>query len=55
VSQVCRGAGFPEEPLQQLVVSERLSQHFDGNLSIQIRIAPEIHRPHPAVAEAAHD
>ena len=55
VSEVCRGARFPEEPLQQLVVSERLSQHFDGNLSIQIRIAPEIHRPHPAVAEAAHD
>jgi len=55
VPEVCCGAGFPEEPLQQLVVGELLSHHFDGNLSIQVRVAPEIHGSHSAMADAAQD
>jgi hypothetical protein len=55
VTQTRGSARLPEEPLQQLILSKRLSQDLDGNAAIEIGIAPQVHGAHTAVAEAAHD
>ncbi len=53
MGQTRRGAGFPGEPLLDLVVEDR--QDLERNGPIEDRIAGQIQQPHAALAQAIKD